>query len=746
MKSTAAFVILILSVFLAPRCGATVYPSDGSAVNVQLIHDIQAVDGDTITIPAGTFSWASGVNITKAITIHGNTTVNSDTGVCNDLTQIVDNVPRPNGSVFYCTNTSSTQVIRITGITFTGVGGSTELNYHGIVRFYSGTQNRIDHCHFTGHLAESNFITVYGSASGPTYGVADHLVMDGFQASQTGQQRADNGTSPYGDWEWTQPAGYGGPNFFFMEDCYLNNSDGMNTVGGGWDSHNGGKFVVRHCHLYNIEILNHGTESGRGRGGRCYELYNNDYHWNYQVNPMDGIRSGSMIAHDNAFYGVKPSGGWGLQNYRDFFSWSPWGGATGDNPWDVNVTEADGTHIDGHPPYLFQSGTVSSGSAMSLTDTSKNWTTNQWVGYNVKRVSDGMNGYVISNTNNTLTCFDWAGPPINWTTGQQYQIHKVLIALDQPTRGQGDLISGDTPINNTTGTPAWPHQLREPCYSWNNVYQSDGSTINFVVEIIPPLVQGLDYFSDTPMPGYVPYTYPHPLVTGASPTPTPTPTATPTATVTPNPTPTATATATFTPTATPTATATATPTATVSPTPTPIETATPHPVGPFAAVAVSCTETDLTWGYCCLDLANGGFDIERGTDNIHFTQINQVGFWERSYQDTTALSGLNYYRIRAFNDNGVGDYSFASATQPSCQSPTPTATPAPTPTATPTPDQCEVPNLIGTKIKDAQSVWNDAGFTTEVITFENGGGQLIIWQSLPEGFIGSCSDTTIIVE
>ena len=67
------------------------------------------------------------------------------------------------------------------------------------------------------------------------------------------------------------------------------------------------------------------------------------------------------------------------------------------------------------------------------------------------------------------------------------------------------------------------------------------------------------------------------------------------------------------------------------------------------------------------------------------------------------------------------------------------------PTPTPTPDQCEVPNFIGIRIRDAQSVWNDAGFTTEVIT-SDGGGQLITWQSLPEGFIGSCSDTTIIVD
>jgi hypothetical protein len=33
----------------------------------------------------------------------------------------------------------------------------------------------------------------------------------------------------------------------------------------------------------------------------------------------------------------------------------------------------------------------------------------------------------------------------------------------------------------------------------------------------PGLVQGLDYFNDTPLPGYTPYTYPHPLTKGLPP-------------------------------------------------------------------------------------------------------------------------------------------------------------------------------------------------------------------------------------
>jgi hypothetical protein len=64
----AAFVILILTGFSAPRCGATVHHSDGSVASVQALHKA-AKDGDTITLPAGTFSWTWRLDITKGITL-----------------------------------------------------------------------------------------------------------------------------------------------------------------------------------------------------------------------------------------------------------------------------------------------------------------------------------------------------------------------------------------------------------------------------------------------------------------------------------------------------------------------------------------------------------------------------------------------------------------------------------------------------------------------------------------------------
>jgi hypothetical protein len=59
-----------LSGLSAPLSGAAVYHSDGSAAKVKALHNA-ALKGDTITLPAGTFTWSTGVTITKGIKIQG---------------------------------------------------------------------------------------------------------------------------------------------------------------------------------------------------------------------------------------------------------------------------------------------------------------------------------------------------------------------------------------------------------------------------------------------------------------------------------------------------------------------------------------------------------------------------------------------------------------------------------------------------------------------------------------------------
>lgn len=88
----------------------------------------------------------------------------------------------------------------------------------------------------------------------------------------------------------------------------------------------------------------------------------------------------------------------------------------------------------------------------------------------------------------------------------------------------------------------------------------------------------------------------------------------------------------------------------------------------LAATAVSAGSINLTW----VDNSDneGGFKIERSTDNSSFTQIGIASANATSYLDSTASpSTLYYYRIRATNI--IGDSAY---TTPSASATTPAAT------------------------------------------------------------------------
>ena len=140
--------------------------------------------------------------------------------------------------------------------------------------------------------------------------------------------------------------------------------------------------------------------------------------------------------------------------------------------------------------------------------------------------------------------------PCRSCAGDSLEIRKVVHALDQPGRALGSLITGNPPIR----PPGWNYQVTQPCYSWNNT--TGNAQVDFSAG--PGVRANVHYFNDTPMPGYTPYVYPHPLVTGTG-TPTPTPTGTPTPMPSATPTPSASPSSPATPTSTPTATATSTP-------------------------------------------------------------------------------------------------------------------------------------------------------------------------------------------
>src|ERR1044072_8201245 len=145
--------LALLFVVLVSTARATTWFSDGSDTNIQSILNTVAVDGDTISIPPGTFTWNTGITVTKAVTIQGQTTVTGDhttfttsnKPVVQDLTTIVDNCTS-NTRLINQSNNTATGTFRLTGLTFTSavriVTPSFMIQISG-----SSSKNRIDHVH-----------------------------------------------------------------------------------------------------------------------------------------------------------------------------------------------------------------------------------------------------------------------------------------------------------------------------------------------------------------------------------------------------------------------------------------------------------------------------------------------------------------------------------------------------------------------------------------------------------------------
>ena len=575
VSAAAAFVILILSGFSAPHCGATVYHSDGSVASVQALHNA-AHDGDTITIPAGTFDWTQRLFITKAITLQGQTTVTgagTKNPTVNAITIARDQGPRGTGQkVGMITVTNNTgSLVRITGIAFergdsTQTAGSQD---NGVVQFVSSGSpsfnNRIDHCSI------NDLYHYVGIAfNGWTFGVADHNVIrvSGnryavyWQNSKYGGK--DNGEGSWTDYPW-----FGTNKFFFLENnSFFRPAHATYTL---IDGIKGGRAVFRYNYFFNGPIGSHGTEGGL-RGTRCKEVYNNTFDADASIPYADNRGGGGALYHDNTAIGVAPVGIPGgkyllcnSSNYRatSFIKGAVWGIADGTGKFDMNVTDVGAnkwdqsqqTFVEAHQatPYVFDSGTVTSIPAKAqFTDSSKNWAVNQLAGYSFTNTNPAsanykLGSYIKSNTVNTITFAGMTGAGAstwNMAVGDTYQIHRLLRLMDGSGVGKTDLLDSTKrpPVNITTGGQSYAHSQLEPIITWKNTYgnaelvmatktphcvegreyynlgtgMASNTTPQQVIDTYTAAVNGVDYTGT--------FTYPHPLVTGA---PTPTPSATP---------------------------------------------------------------------------------------------------------------------------------------------------------------------------------------------------------------------------
>jgi len=453
---------------------ATTHPAATCNVSDVQTQINAASSGDTVTIPAGTCTWTTGVTWTAPpnVTLQGAGSQSVVGG--GDATVVIDNINRSSfdaGALNITTNPSGT--FRLTGITFQGSGNSSAVTFNGSLRINGSSQQfRMDHVHL-------NLVQAIGmDIDGQIYGVIDHCLIDQPAGSTNNGVRIGAyswGGNSFGDGSWAASSNFGTSQFLFLENNTINN-------GAFNDCNNGGRFVIRNNTFNNSTIQGHEMEQ-RATGCRAYEVYNNTFIGS-PSNPPSGLaffRTGTGLFWGNTSTNYQ----YFMQFYNDRSDtnhpqaappngWGYCGTAIGPSPWDQN-TDASG-----------------------------------------------------------YACFEQIG------------------------RGKGDLLANDFPnaIDTVTGSAAWPHQALEPVYLWKNSYTAPQNYTYHFIGASGVIQQGRDYYTDdsgstgvgsgllsarpttctsnvaywatdtntlyqcsapnTWTPYYTPYTYPHPLVYGAT--------------------------------------------------------------------------------------------------------------------------------------------------------------------------------------------------------------------------------------
>src|SRR4030095_11842182 len=528
--------------------------------SVQYIHDNCAIDGDIIQVGpnpgtgTNTYSWTTRITLTKAVTLKGFTTT-SDTGAtainggadatAQDKTIILCDIPKTGNAIVIDIQADpaknpyppSNQIYRVTGLTF--ANGSVcpappaSCNVNPLINLTippaqeadvtnPARNTRIDHCHF----AVKGRLFYHRRTN---YGFVDNNVMNLQGGDNVGFLiDAVNDTWHYGP-------KFGTDLFFFIEN---NSIFGPGTLH-GQDGEVGGKWVIRYNYWYHSSLSGHGTEGGTNRGQRAMEIYNNVFQAKDSTyKTSNSQRSGVILMHDNEYKGAgQPPYSQHLSDYRTTTTRTVtvWGFAERTSPWDKNATRIDGLAYDAdmvngiYPPFLFdpdstgtRTGTASSDSVINPGATTatfcdndatppKDWAPDKWKDYGIKNTNPAaleylLGSYIQSNTPNCITynytAATQGSPPRKFIfhAGDSYEIHKLVVMMDQNGRGKTDVISTSTgtPVLEATGRAGWAHPVLEPCYNWSNWWTTPATDVELLMDKSDAsymLTENFDYFN-----------------------------------------------------------------------------------------------------------------------------------------------------------------------------------------------------------------------------------------------------------
>lgn len=458
-----------------------------------------AVDGDTIIIPAGSCTWTSGIAVTGVgITITGQGTPNtgaSTVGAGTPTTTIIDN--------------SSASLITVTGLTY---GQTMKVELLSLQPLISSTDSPL---FFAGTCTSSgcpklrvdniNFVTGWNGKlpwSGLTICDGFYAVFDHNSASESiiGNPAlvqvhfsAWLGVGDYGDNSFASADTYGTEAAVYIENNLLDGVSGTENDVGPFGHAGGSRYVCRFNTVTNLPGAGlcsaHGTSwLGRERGQRQLEVYGNTVSITGTGDAGEGINSGTGMVFGNSWTGFINKVV-SLDVPRDWHSASPWNYCDGSQLWDTNDTNGGG----GNTAYVYGSGTITTGgSATTLSDTSKSWTTNQWQNngnpYSIHDVTTGAGSDILSNSGTQYTVNNGNGY-LTWTVGDSYQILRANVCMDQVGRTGGTLYSGSSPTPSSAAS-----QTLDPVYEWNNTVSGGAAP---VTSASVRLVADRDYYFES---------------------------------------------------------------------------------------------------------------------------------------------------------------------------------------------------------------------------------------------------------
>lgn len=273
-------VIIVLLISMELFAGRVINAKGGS--RTQVLDAInQTSIGDTVFIPAGTYSFDGGISMKAGITIMGagqDKTILKKSGNTGPYTFTVDG--------------SNGERVRITGMTIIGINPTMSPG----IKIVKGCKDfRIDHITFKNCYDRA--IEVHDNSTG----VIDHNIF-------LDNELTDVVVFGDGDGTWRKAYKLGGPDAVFIEDNYFEQKSPKNPgMAHHVASNNGSKYVFRYNTMVdgymNAQAIDvHGNKFYWPRGSRSYEIYNNKLTATHRWLGLR-IRGGDGVIYNNELGG-----------------------------------------------------------------------------------------------------------------------------------------------------------------------------------------------------------------------------------------------------------------------------------------------------------------------------------------------------------------------------------------------------------------------------------------------------------